>query len=50
MGRRLLTRFDPYGLGEHVERNRFVPRLKLAITAKAVHILQEILLAADCGP
>ena len=42
MGRRLLAWFDPYGLREHVEGNRLVPSFKLAMAAKAMHVLQEI--------
>jgi hypothetical protein len=48
MGRRLLARLDPDGLREHVEGNRFVSSFELAIAAKAMHVLQE-LLQADCG-
>jgi hypothetical protein len=40
MGRRLLPRFDSNGLGEHVERNRFLSGLKLAVTAKTMRVLQ----------
>jgi hypothetical protein len=49
MGRRLLARLDPDRLGEHVEGNRFVSGFEFAITAKAMHVLQEFLPAADYG-
>jgi hypothetical protein len=40
MGRRLLARFDPDGLREHVEGNRLLPSFKLAMAAEAMHVLQ----------
>jgi hypothetical protein len=46
----LLTRPYPHGLGEHVEGDGFISGLEFAITAKAVHVLQGFLLAADCEP
>lgn len=49
VGRRLLAWFDANSLREHVEGDRLLPRAKLAITAKAMHVLQESLLVADCG-
>lgn len=43
---RLLSRLDAYGLGKHVKGHGFLPRSKLAIAAKTMHIFQEALLPA----
>lgn len=36
LGRRFLPRPDAHGLGKHIDGNRFVPRLELAITTKTI--------------
>jgi 8-oxo-dGTP pyrophosphatase MutT (NUDIX family) len=43
VGGRFLPRLDADGLCEHVEGNGFMSRLEFAITAKAMHVLQETL-------
>ena len=40
MSRRLLARLYSYRLREHVQRHGFMSSLKLAITAKTVHVFQ----------
>lgn len=39
-GRRLLAGPDSYGLAEHIDRNGFLARLELSITAQTIQIFQ----------
>ena len=46
--RRLLPRFDSYGLREQIHGYGFLSALNRAIAAQTVHVFQAILLAAGC--